>query len=321
MSILRSTVTIFALAVSLAHAQGETFPARPVRIIVSSGPGGASDLNARVIAPKLAQLWSQPVVVENRSGGSFVIGTEYVARAQPDGHTLLVTITNLAQHPATRKNLPYDTLQDIAPITRIHLQQLFLAVDTKLPVRSLAELVNLARAQPGKLNFASYGSVSTAHLLLAKLNHDMNIDIVHIAYNGMAAAVRALLAGEATVGMIDLPNARANVASGKLRVLASTGAKRSQHMPGAPTFEESGVPGFAVDIWAALFAPGGTPEPILNKIAADVANVLELPDVKEWYRNAGVEPVANTPASFRQTLREEIDYWTRLVQSTRIRLE
>jgi tripartite-type tricarboxylate transporter receptor subunit TctC len=302
-------------------AAAQPFPSKAVRIVVTSGPGGSSDLNARLIAPKLSEIWGQPVLVENRPGGSFIIGTEHVAKSPPDGHTLLVTITNLAQNVATRKNLPYDTFRDIAPITRIHLQQLFFVVDAKLPARTLAEFVELARASPGKFNFASYGSISTAHLLLAKLNHDAKLDIVHVAYSGMAAAVRALLAGDASVAAVDLTNARTDLASGRWRVLATTGGKRSPHLPEAPTFEESGIPGFAVDIWAALFAPGGTPEPILNKIAADFAKVLEQPDVQGWYKSAGVEPVANTPTQFRELLKQDVDYWTNLVQTTKIKLD
>jgi len=318
----RVLVALAALGVvSAAHAQEATWPARPVRLVVTSGAGGASDLNARVIAPKLSALWNQPVIVENRPGGSFIVGTEHVARSAPDGYTLLVTITNLAQHPATRKNLPYDTLRDIAPITRLHLQRLFFVIDSKLPANTLQEFIALARAHPGKYNFASYGNVSTAHLLLAKLTHDAKIDLVHVAYPGMVGAVRAVLAGDAAVAAFDLPNVQANMAAGRVRPIASTGSGRSPHMPDIPTFEESGVPGFAVGIWAGLFAPGATPVPVLDRIAADYAKALATPEVQEWYRKAGVETVADTPAGFREIVTRDIAYWTNLVQTTQIKLD
>lgn len=302
-------------------AQGASYPHKAVRIVVTSGAGGSSDLNARLIAAKFAAMWAQPVIVENRPGGNFVIGTEYVARAPADGYTLLVTITTLAQHPATRKNLPYDTFKDIAPVTQLHIQRLLFVADARLPVNTLTEFLQLARAHPGKYNYASYGNITTAHLLLAKLNYDMQTDIVHVPYQGTPAAVRAILAGDAAVGSVDLTNSRPHIASGKLKVLAVTGPKRSTHSPEVPTFEESGLKGFGVDIWAGLFAPGGTPEPILNKIAADFAKMLEQPDVQDWYRNAGVEPVSNTPAQFRAILKRDVDYWGDIVRSTGIKLE
>lgn len=321
-----SVVRLMAAAVALgssihAAAQTGTYPNKSVRIVVTSGAGGSSDLNARLIAAKFSALWNQAVIVENRPGGNFIIGTEYVARAPADGYTLLVTITTLAQHPATRKSLPYDTFKDIAPITQLHIQRLLFVADARLPVNTLGEFLQLARAHPGKYNYASYGNITTAHLLLAKLNHDMKTEIVHVPYQGTPAAVRAILAGDAAVGSVDLTNARPHIASGKLKVLAATGPKRPSHSPDVPTFAEGGLSGFDVDIWAGLFAPGGTPEPILVKIAADFAGMLAQPDVQEWYRNAGVEPVSNTPAQFRAILKRDVDYWGDIVRSTGIKLD
>lgn len=319
---MRWMFAVVALGAGLqAMAQTSGYPNKAVRIVVTSGAGGSSDLNARLIAAKFSAMWNQPVIVENRPGGNFIIGTEHVARSAPDGYTLLVTITTLAQHPATRSNLPYDTFKDIAPITQLHIQRLLFVADARLPVSTLSEFLQLARANPGKYNYASYGNITTAHLLLAKLNRDMKTEIVHVPYQGTPAAVRAILAGDAAVGSVDLTNARPHIAAGKLKVLAATGPKRPAHSPDVPTFEEGGLKGFDVDIWAGLFAPGGTPEPILEKIAADFAKMLEQPDVQEWYRNAGVEPVSNTPAQFRAILRRDVDYWGDIVRTTGIKLE
>lgn len=322
-ALLRCALALMAAMLSGGQvvAQGSGYPNKAVRIVVTSGAGGSSDLNARLIAAKFTAMWGQPIIVENKPGGNFVIGTEFVARSPADGYTLLVTITTLAQHPATRKNLPYDTFKDIAPITQLHIQRLLFVADARLPVSTLGEFLQLARTHPGKYNYASYGNITTAHLLLAKLNHDMRTDIVHVPYQGTPAAVRAILAGDAAVGSVDLTNARPHIASGKLKVLAATGPKRPLHSPDVPTFEESGVKGFGVDIWAGLFAPGGTPEPVLDKIAADFAKMLEQPDVQEWYRNAGVEPVSNTPAQFRAILKRDVDYWGDIVRSTGIKLD
>lgn len=314
---------LFALVVTAqsAFAQ-EAFPNKPVRIIVTSAPGVVTDLNARVIATKLATMWSQPVVVENKVGGNQIIGTDAMVKSAPDGSTLLLTNTSIVQNPATRpKDLPFDTLRDIAPVTQVQITRIMYAIDAKLPVKTVAEFIALAKANPGKFSFGSYGSGSTAHMMAAKMNHDFGVNIVHVPYNGPAPAVRALLAGEVASVMSDLATLRPALAGGQARIIATTGGKRSPYSPEIPTFEESGVSGFAVDAWGGIFAPGATPEPVLNKISADIGKAIAMPDVQAWYKGATVEPVNNTPAQFREIFRRDIEYWTNLIRNTGIKLD
>ena len=324
--VTRSASIIAALLATVVTAQSafaqEAFPNKPVRIIVTSAPGVVTDLNARVIAAKLATMWSQPVVVENKVGGNQIIGTDAMVKSAPDGSTLLLTNTSIVQNPATRpKDLPFDTLRDVAPVTQVQITRIMYAVDAKLPVKTVAEFVALAKANPGTFNFGSYGSGSTAHLMAAKLNYDFGINIIHVPYNGPAPAVRALLAGEVASVMSDLNTLRPALAGGQARIIATTGGKRSPYSPEIPTFEESGVSGFAVDSWGAIFAPGATPEPVLNKISADIGKAIAMPDVQAWYKGATVEPISNTPQQFREIFRRDIEYWTNLIRNTGIKVD
>ncbi|MFM9883472.1 MAG: Bug family tripartite tricarboxylate transporter substrate binding protein [Burkholderiales bacterium] len=320
-------ITIAVLAAGMlfsigAAAQPISYPTKPVRIIVTSGPGVVTDLNARLVAGKLSTMWGQPVVVENKVGGNAIIGTDAMVKAAPDGHTLLLTTTGIVQNPATRlKDLPYDTERDVAPVTQMFIVRIMYAVDAKLPANTIGEFLGLAKANPGKFNFGSYGTGSTAHLLATKLNRDANVDIVHVPFNGPAPAVRALLAGDVSSVMSEVATLRPHVTAGKARYLATTGGKRSAHAPDVPTFAEAGVSGFAVDSWAGLFAPGATPDRILNKISSDVAAVMVMPDVRAWYHDATIEPASNTPAEFKAIIKRDIDYWRSLVTSTGMKVD
>lgn len=311
-----------ALAASAALAQAPAFPSKPVKLIVTTGPGIVTDLNARLLATKLAAMWNQPVVVENRVGGNAIIGTDAMVKSPPDGHTLLVTTTGIVQNPATRaKDLPYDTLRDIAPVAQLFVVRILYAIDAALPAKTIGDYLALAKANPGKYTFGSYGTGSTAHMLAAKLNLDAGVNIVHVPYNGPAPAVRALLAGDVSSVMAEAASMRAHVESGKVRLLAATGGKRSPHAPEVPTFAEAGISGFAVDSWAGLFAPAATPAPVIAKIAADVTTAIAMPDVQAWYVKATVEPPAATPAEFKDVFKQDIDYWTRLVRSTNLKVD
>lgn len=320
-------IALAGLAVAIlisasAAAQSLNYPTKPVRIIVTSGPGVVTDLNARLVAGKLSAMWGQPVVVENKVGGNAIIGTDAMVKSAPDGHTLLLTTTGIVQNPATRqKDLPYDTERDIAPVTQMFIVRIMYAVDAKLPASTIGEFLALAKASPGKFNFGSYGTGSTAHLLAAKLNHDAKVDIVHVSFNGPAPAVRALLAGDVTSAMSEIATLRPHVAAGKVRYLATTGGKRSMHAADVPTFAEAGITGFAVDSWAGLFAPGATSVAILNKISTDVAAVMAMPDVRAWYNNATIEPVNNTPAEFKAIVIRDIEYWRSLVTTTGMKVD
>lgn len=304
-------------------AAAQTFPNRPVRFIVTSAAGGlTTDGTTRLVALHLGNLWKQPVIVENRVGGNSIIGTQAMVKSEPDGHTLLTNTTATAQNVGTRpQQLPYDTLRDIAAVTQLFSISIAYSVDARVPVNSLGEFIALVRANPGKYNFRSYGNGSTAHMMAAKLSHDAKINIVHIPYKGATDAIRALVAGEVSAIMSNITEISSQQAVGKARMLAVTGRKRSEFAPDLPTFEESGIGGFTVESWAGVFAPGATPEPILRKIADDINQVKMLPEVKAHYRRASIEITPLTNAEFREVFRRDVEYWTRLVKDTGIKVD
>lgn len=315
---LRFALVGAALSIIATFASAQTWPTRPVRFVVTTPAGGATDLIIRTLGVKLTALWGQPLIVDNRPGGNLVIGTEHVVRSEPDGYTFLATVSSMASNVSLLK-LPYDTLHDLAPVTLTSYARILLVADPKLPVNTLAAFIALARANPGKYNFASLGNASRAHFMITKLNRDANIDVVHVPYNGSAPAIRAILAGEAAVGGVDTNNGKPQIDAGKLRLLALTGYKRSPFFPDTPTLEESGITGFGAD-WSGVFAPAGTPAAILARVAKDIATVIAMPEVDAWYRTQAQEPISNTPGEFREQVRAEIEHWSKVVQASGIRL-
>jgi tripartite-type tricarboxylate transporter receptor subunit TctC len=301
-------------------ALAQNYPNRQPRIILTTTPGTPLDVATRLIGNKLSALWGQAVVVENRPGGNLTIGTQAVVTAPPDGYTVLGAQGSLTQSAALHgKDLPYDVLTDLAPITQLHSVQIFYVVDGRLPARTLGEFIALARANPGKFTFASYGFGTTAHLLALKLNRDAKIDLVHVPYQGTAAALQAILSGDASAAMAEMASIRQFISDGRLRVIAVTGAKRSPFAPEIPTFEESGVSGFEVKSWAGWFAPRATSEAVVHKIANDVSTVLTTPEVQAYYRNLTSEPIGNSPEEFRGIMKHEVEYWTSVVNASNLK--
>ena len=297
-------------------AQG-TFPQRLVRIVTVSAAGSTGDMATRLVANKLGGTWNQSVLVENKPGGNLIPATDTVIKSPADGYTLLGTQGSMAQIPALRK-LPYDTLRDLAPITKIMDTQIYYVVDSKLPVKNMNEFIAWARSNPGKYNFASYGTGSTAHLLAAMLNQDAKVDLIHVPYKGVPAAVQAVLGGEVVATLSDLGSVQPHVASGRLRILAATGTKRSIFSTDVPTFQEEGISGFSTSIWTGFFAPAGTPNAVLDKIAADVAGALATADVQAGFRKLTLEPSSNTPAEFRNLVRQEVEFWEKVIKQAGI---
>jgi tripartite-type tricarboxylate transporter receptor subunit TctC len=296
-----------------AAANAASFPSSPVTLVLTSQAGNVTDANTRLFASKLAAIWKQPVIVEQKVGANGSIGAGFVARAAPDGHTLLVTTTSLVQTLALRKNLSYDIFKDLAPISEAFFLRLGFFVDAKLGVSSMQDFVKLARANPGKFTFGSFGVGSTGHLLMAKLNHELGIDVQIVPYQGTPAATQALVSGEITSALLDPFLANTYVRKGSLNVLATTGAKRSFYLPNTPTFEQAGIKGFSIDNWCGWFAPGGTPDAITARISADMARVQAAPDVIAAYQKSGIEIAHTTPAEFRSILRRDFNYWDEIV--------
>ena len=295
-------------------------PSRPVRLVVPFAPGGQPDVVARTLAEPLSRALGQPVVVENRAGAGGNIAAAQVARSAPDGYTLLVgTNGPLAVSPALYRNLPYDPLRDLAPVTLVGTSPNLLAVTPSLGITTLAELVATARAQPGKLNFASVGKGSVSQLSMELLNNVAGIRTVHIPYNGGAPAVTALIAGEVQLLSLNPTALIPQVAAGKARVVAQTGARRSPLVADVPTVAESGYPGFEAEVWIAVMAPAKTPPDVLARLNAELVKIIRDPAMKRslWDRQ-WIDPIGSTPPEVTAVIRREGEKWARIAKAAGI---
>jgi tripartite-type tricarboxylate transporter receptor subunit TctC len=304
-----------------APAAAQNYPERPVRLIDPYAPGGGSGLVARLIGPKLAEAWGKQVVVDNRPGAAGAIGTEITARAVPDGHTLCMgTSGSIAISPNVNK-VPFDPLKDLIPITQTSAQSMLVVVHPTLPVNSVQELVTYARAQPGKLAFASSGTGGSGHLAAELFMALTKVTMTHVPYKGNGPAVLAQVAGEVQLGFNNILAVLPHANSGRLKALAVTSAKRARAAPNLPTLIEAGVPGYEATSWNGIFAPAKTPRPIIAKIHAEVVRVLNMPDVRERLVAAGSEPVGNTPEEFLAYVKLELARWGKLIRDNNIRAE
>jgi tripartite-type tricarboxylate transporter receptor subunit TctC len=302
-----------------AFAQAGAFPSRPVRMVVPFPAGGATDLTGRLLAGKLAELWGQPVVVENRPGASGMIGGEQVARAAPDGQTLLVTITTHIQNPALFAKIPYDALKDFEPISQICLSYLVLAVKPEFPARDVREFAALVKANPGKHTFGSFGTGSSSHIVGERFARSQGLDMAHVPYKGAAPLVTDLLGGQVSSSWIDVSTATQHIAAGKLKPLVVTGPRRAPMLPNVPTMGESGFPGYEPLGWVGMFVPAGTPKPIVEKISRDVMRVVKMPDVVARLNEQTLVPVGDAPESFAATLRQDMALWAKIVAEAGIK--
>lgn len=317
---LARIVAIAILALAFVSASAQDYPNRPVKIVTGYAPGGASDILARTVAQKLSGFWSRSVVVENRPGANGFVGTQYVMSSPPDGYTLQIgTSTTHVLNPITLPEAKFDPIKDFAPVTPIAIAPYLLLVHPSLKVKTTSELIALAKAQPGKLN---YGSSGTTIILATELFKAMaGIDMVHIPYKGGGPALQAVLANEVQVVFDPLPSAAfGHVKQGTLVLLATSGAKRSKVAPNVPTVAESGLPGFEVSSWYGVFAPAGTPKSIVDRLNADVARATELPDVQTTLTELGAEPFSLTPEAFAQLIRRDRDTWAKLMRERNIKL-
>jgi tripartite-type tricarboxylate transporter receptor subunit TctC len=297
------------------------YPSRPIRIVVPQSPGASTDLTARLIAQKLTEAFKQTVVVDNRPGAGTVSGTEIVARAAPDGHTLLVVASSITINPSLYRKLPYDPVKDFTPVTQLSKFPNLLAAHPSLPVKGLQDALALIKSKPGQLNYASAGTGTGTHMSMELLKQMTGIDIAHIPYKGGGPAVTAAIGGQTqfiigtTIGL--LPHVR----SGKLRALAVTSAKRSSAAPEIPTFAESGVPGYDHEPWNGLFAAAKTPKPIIIKLNAEVARILQTPDVKKIFTHEGADAVGNSPEEFAVVVKSEFEKWAKVIKAAGIKID
>ena len=315
-SILLLLLALAALWSGPGHAQGD-YPSKPIQLLVGFPPGGGNDIMARLLGAKLQEAWRQPVVVVNKPGATSIIAADFVAKAPPDGYTLLVNASLMTIIPAVHSSLPYDTLRDFEPVTMLADFPFVLAVHPSLKVHSVKELVGVAKSQPGKLN---YGAASTAFQLTAELfKQQAGIDVNHIPYKGSAQSIKGLLANEVQLAFIDTPPMVSQINSGRLRGLAVTSRVRSSSLPELPTMIEAGVADFEIVGWFALFAPAGTPKPIVNKLYTESAKIVRMPDLREKLVNLGAAPVGNTPEELREIMKKQMNKWITVAKSANIK--
>src|SRR3954470_22973769 len=300
--------TLVAIGISLvAGAAGaQTYPTKTVRLVVPFLAGGSTDIVGRTVAQKLSEMWGQQAFVDNRPGGGTTIGTDIVAKAAPDGYTLLVTPAPFTINPSLLSKLPYDALNDFTPITLINTTPLVMVVNPGVPAKNVKELIALAKSKPGKLNFGSSGTGGSNHLAGELFDAMAGVKMVHIPYKGNAGALTDIVGGHLDVVYNGLTSAIALIRGGKLRVLAVTSLKRTPTLPEVPTFDESGLKGFEAVAWNGLTAPAKTPRDVVMKINADVVKIVNSPELKERLKADGSDPVGNSPEQYSAFLRAEI---------------
>ncbi len=313
---------LLAVVIICSASASAQYPARPIRLVVPFPAGGPTDIVARTVSQKLSDSLGQPVVIDNRGGAGGVIGTELVVKSPADGHTLLLgTISGLAVAMSLYPSRGYDTLRDLAPITHGVMVTNILVVHPSLPVRSVKELLALARAKPGTLNYASSGSGTITNLAGELFKNLARVDIVHVPFKGGAPALTALLSGEVSMNFENSLIVVPHIKSGKVRALAVTGAQRSRSVPDLPTITEAGLPGYGASGWYGFVAPAATPKDIVTRLAGEFNRILKQPDVVERLSSQGAEPVGGTPEQFGAFIRDEINKWAKLVKSANMKAE
>jgi len=318
---MRKTLVILALLfIPFAFAQ-DSYPSRPIKLIVPFPPGGATDIVGRLMAQKLQEALGQPVVVENKAGAGSNIGSEQVAKAAPDGYTLLLgTIAN-ATNMSIYKNMPYDTLRDFAPVTQTMAAPSVLVVTNALPANNLKELITLAKVQPGKLSFASSGAGGSPHLAGELLKLRAGIDLIHVPYKGAAPALVDVVSGVVSMGFKTALSAIPHMQSGKLKPLAVAATRRLAQIPNVPTMAEAGLPDFEVSSWNGVLAPARTPPEVIARLNQELVRILATQDVKDRFAAQAAEPVGSTPEQFRAYIRSEIDKWAQVVRASGAKID
>jgi tripartite-type tricarboxylate transporter receptor subunit TctC len=310
------------LSVLLAgSAAAQTYPDKPIKVVNGFAPGGGTDLLLRTLLPKLGEILGQQLIIDYRPGAGANLAMDLVAKAAPDGYTLLMGSPGLAINPSLYRDLPFDPLKDFAPISLIGTVPNVLLVNPALPVTSVAELVALARKEPGKLNFASPGAGSSLHLAAELFKALEKIDIVHVPYKGGGQAMTDVLGGKPEMMFQVLGVALPYIESGKLRALAVTSAERAAVLPNVPTMMEAGVKGYDAVTWNGLLAPAATPRPIIDKLHAAIVKALQDPSVQEGYRKIGQVPAFDTPAEFQALIRDEAAKWSRVIKDANIQAQ
>lgn len=319
----RSAVAALLIAVAAfpAIALAQNYPTRPIRIIVPYAPGGSTDVVFRLLAPRLAEDLGQTVVVDNRPGGSSTIGLDLAAKSPPDGHTWGTPNITFGANPSLIKKMPFDSEKDLLPVSQVTVVTLVLSLHPSVPARSVKELIALAKARPGELNFGSAGNASANHLATAKFMHMSGINLTHVPYKGGGPAVISLVSGETSLLFATIPSAIQHIQSGRLRALAVSRAQRNPALPGVPTVAEAGVPGFEAIEWNGVMVPAGTPAAVVRRIHQALAKALAAPAMKDRIVQVGAEVVSSSPEEFAAFIKSEFSAWARVIKEVGITVE
>ncbi len=317
---MRRVLLVLAFALPLL-AQAQSYPERPVRLVVPFPPGGSVDVVARALTPKLSERLGQQVVIENRSGASGIIGTEVVAHARPDGYTLLINTIPFVTNTYLYSKVPYDPFADFLPVAWLCSSPATLVVNPSLPARSIRELLGLAKSRPGALNYSAAGAGTNPHFAGELFNYLGNVDIVAVQYKGGGPSLLAVLGGEVGITFPNISEAIPHAKTGKVVVLAVTGAKRSPALPDVPTIAEAGLPGYEFVTWHGVLAPKGTPAAVVSLLNARIRETLTAPEQARFFEQMGFEIVASSPEEFAAHLRRESDKWGKVIRERHIRVE
>lgn len=320
MSLLKKLFVALAVACSPVLAQAQAYPSKPIRLIVPYSPGGGADNAARVIANKLSSNLGQPVVIENRPGGSGIIGAQNVAQAEPDGYTVLYDASAFAVNPAIRK-MPFDAVKDLVPVSLAVTVPNILVVPPTAPYKTVQEFIDYARKNPGKLTYASYGAGSAAHLIGELLKNQAKIDLLHVPYKGGAPALTDVIGGQVDSYFANAASGLTYVKSGKLRVLAVTSAKRMANLPDVPTLAESGFKNFEVLEWNGFFVPKGTSKDVVTRLNKEIQATLKDPGTRQKLEGLGLDPIGSSPDEFSKFLQTEMSRWAALVKTNKISVD
>jgi tripartite-type tricarboxylate transporter receptor subunit TctC len=319
---MRTVIAGLVLALGMAPALGQNYPNKPIRILIAQAPGSATDVISRVVGNRLSEALGQPIIVEARPGAGGAVGTEAAAKSAPDGYTLFMANNSThGSNPAVYPKLPYDAVNDFAPISFVASVPYVLVVEPSLPVNSVQELIALAKSRPGKINYASAGNGSTHQFCAELLKSTAGIDVVHIPYKGSPPGIAAVLAGEVSLMFANLTDVGSQIKSGRVKPLAVTTLKRAELLPNVPTMVEAGVPDFEITSWFGLLAPAGTPAPLVGRLNAEMVKVLARDDVKSTLGAQGLDVRSSSPEQFAAHIKSEIARFTRIARTAGIKAE
>jgi len=309
------------LAAGGSGALAQAYPAKPIRLVVPYPAGGGTDIMARILATQLAQNWGQPVLVDNKPGASGMLGNDIVAKAAPDGYTVLVSITAMIQSPALYAKVPYDVLRDFAPVSQLATSSDLFIVPASSPAKTLAEFIALAKSRPGKLNYGTYGNGTSSHMHGELLKMAAGIQLISVPYKGAGPEVNDLLGGQLDSAFVDATSITPHLRSDRIRVLSITGTQRHPSLPEVATLGEQGLKGFESNGWFGVFLPGGTPRPIVDKLSAEVQRIVAGAELNGRLKAMGLTPVGGTPEQLQAVLNNDLPKWERIVRDARIVIE